>query len=481
MRGSIRTRLLAALVLVALVAAAGLSYYFLTQIEAYGLRQLEERLHTEARMSAALLGAAYEQTDGSRLPAGALSGALSAFAADTTSRLRVLDAKGVVIADSEGADSVGASYAQRPEIVKALGGAYGADTRRTELGRVALYVAAPVRAKGRIVGATYASSTTFSVLTLLYDYRRQLAVLIAVYLAITVVIGELLARWLVRPLRTLRDSASALAADHSVRVTPAGPSEVRDVADALNVMAEEIETSTLELHDEERRKSRFVSDVSHELRTPLTAIRGAAETLLDEGLPPEDRKRFLSTIVAESDRLARLASDLLTLQRIEGATGELPLLRVDLRQVSALAIEALEPLAAERGVTVTIDGDAAEVLGDRDRLQQVIANLVDNATRMAPTGGSVTVRLRTEEDQSVVEVADDGPGIPDADLQRLFDRFYRAESSRARATGGAGLGLAIVKAILASHRGTITASNRPEGGAVFTVSLPALARASEAD
>jgi two-component system OmpR family sensor kinase len=479
MRGSIRTRLLAALLFVALVAAAGLSYYFLTQIEAYGLRRLEERLHSEVRMSAALLGAAYEQTDGSAIPAAALSEALAAVSADTTSRLRVLDAKGVVVVDSGGADSVGASYAHRPEIVSALEGAYGAETRRTELGRVALYVAAPIRAGGRIVGATYASSTTFSVMTLLYDYRRQLALLVGIYLAIAVVIGELLARWLVRPLRTLQAGASSLAADHSVRVIPEGPREVRDVADALNRMAEEIETSSIELHDEELRKSRFVSDVSHELRTPLTAIRGAAETLLDEEVPAEDRKRFLSTIVAESDRLARLASDLLTLQRIEGATGELPLLRVDLRQVAALAVEAIEPLAAERGVKVTLEGGAPAVLGDRDRLQQVIANLVDNATRMTPAGGSVTVRLTEGDKLGVVEVADEGPGIPDGDLQRLFDRFYRAESSRARATGGAGLGLAIVKAIVASHRGTITAANRPGGGAVFTVSLPALAGPSD--
>jgi two-component system OmpR family sensor kinase len=475
MRGSIRTRLLAALLFVALAAAAGLSYYFLTQIEAYGLRQLEERLHSQARTSAALLGAAYEQESGSKLPTEALSEALAAASADTSSRLRVLDARGVVVVDSGGTDSVGASYAQRPEIVKALAGTYGAETRRTELGRVALYVAAPVRAGGRIVGVTYASSTTFSVMTLLYDYRRQLSILVGIYLVIAVIIGELLARWLVRPLRTLQESASALAADHSVRVTPEGPREVRDVADALNRMAEEIETSSIELHDEELRKSRFVSDVSHELRTPLTAIRGAAETLLDEGVPAEDRRRFLTTIVAESDRLARLASDLLTLQRIEGATGELPLLRVDLRQVSALAVEAIEPLAAERGVTVALDGDAPPVLGDRDRLQQVIANLVDNATRMAPAGGSVTVRLSSADSAGVVEVADDGPGIPELDLQRLFDRFYRAESSRARATGGAGLGLAIVKAIVASHRGTITAANRPEGGALFTVTLPSIA------
>jgi two-component system OmpR family sensor kinase len=480
MRGSIRTRLLAAFLLVALVAAAGLSYYFLTQIEAYGLRRLEERLYTEARMSASLLGAVYDAAgagskDEVQVPARAISAALADVSAETSSRLRVLDAKGVVIADSSQTDAVGVSYATRPEIVKALAGGYGADTRRTELGRVALYVAAPVRADGRIVGVTYASSTTFSILTLLSDYRRQLAIVVAVFLVATFLLAEALGRWLTRPLRKLEAGASELASDHSVRVTPEGPREVRAVADALNRLAEDIESSALELHEEERRKSRFVSDVSHELRTPLTAIRGAAETLMDEDTPPADRRRFLSTIVSESDRLARLANDLLTLQRIEGATGELPLGRVDLRQVAAIAIEALEPLAADRRVTVMLSGEAPAVLGDRDRLQQVIANLVDNATRMAPAEGEVRVELSTGAGRAIVQVSDSGPGIPETDLPRLFDRFYRSEMSRDRATGGAGLGLAIVKAIVTAHGGTIDAANLAESGAVFTVRLPALA------
>ncbi len=480
MRSSIRTRLLAAFLLVALTAAAGLSYYFLTQVESYGLRRLEERLYSEARTSAALLGVIYETSGtgsdaaGNRLRSPAVSAALAQVSIDTSSRLRVLDAKGVVLADSGGSDSVGSSYATRPEILKALAGAYGAATRATELGRVALYVAAPVRVSGRIVGATYASSTTFSILTLLTDYRRQLALLAFGYLAVALLVSELLGRWLARPLRELEKGASELARDHGVRVRPEGPREVRALAEAFNRLAEEIETSSIELHDEEARKSRFVSDVSHELRTPLTAIRGAAETLMGDDVCDEDRRRFLSTIVVESDRLARLASDLLSLQRIEGATGELPLGRVDLRQVVALAAQGLEPLAGERGVVVVVEGDAPPVLGDRDRLQQVVANLVDNATRITPAGRKVTVVLSTAKGMSVIEVLDEGPGIPEGSLPRLFDRFYRSEPSRARRTGGAGLGLAIVRAIVTAHGGTIEAANRPSGGAAFTVRLPVL-------
>ena len=479
MRDSIRTRLLAAFLAVALAAAAALSYYFLTQIEAYGLRKLEERLYSETRTAAALLGAMYEaspRTKGGHIdvPAAAVSRALSEACTGTAGRLRVLDAKGAVLADSAGTESVGASYAGRPEIAKALGGAHGAATRKTELGRVALYVAAPIRVDGKVVGATYASATTFSILTLVSDYRRQMAVLAAAYLLISFVLAEMLGRWLTRPLRTLEAGAVALASDHSVRVVPEGPREIRALADAFNLLAQDIETSTSVLYEEERRKSRFVSDVSHELRTPLTAIRGAAETLLDEGVSEKDRRRFLGRIVNESDRLARLASDLLTLQRIEGATGELPLRPVDMRQVAALAVESLESLATEREVTVRVEGAAPPVLGDRDRLQQVVANLVDNATRMTPAGGTVLLRLSHEDTSAVLRVTDSGPGIPLADLPRLFDRFYRSELSRARTTGGAGLGLAIVKAIVTAHGGDIGARNLPDGGAEFAIRLPVL-------
>jgi len=137
-------------------------------------------------------------------------------------------------------------------------------------------------------------------------------------------------------------------------------------------------------------------------------------------------------------------------------------------------VEANEPVAADRGVAVTVEGRAPEVLGAADRLQQVVGNLVDNATRHTPAGGHVRVILSGEAGWAVLRVVDEGPGIPPADLANLFERFWRAQYSRDRATGGAGLGLAIVRAIVASHGGTIEAANRPEGGAAFTVRLPSL-------
>ena len=478
MHTSIRVRLLAAFLAVALFAAAGLSAYFLSELEAYGLRKLEERLHTQSLMVSAAIAASLSANDASRLTsteAKALAEKIAAAGPGITSRVRVLDSDGEAVVDSADEDGVGVGYTETPEVAAALRGEYGPTRRMTQEGRIALFVATPIVVEDRIVGATYVSASTFSIRTLLRDYRLRLGAVVLLFVVIALVFTELLARWLSAPMRDLAETAAAFAAgDHAARARPRGSRETRAVAEAFNAMADEVQTALAELKEEEKRKTRFVSDVSHELRTPLTAIRGAAETLLDGDVPEDDARQFLTTIARESERLTRLANDLLTLQRIEGATGELPLRRADLRQIAALAIEALEPLAAERGVHVTLEGSAPAVLGDRDRLQQVIANLVDNATRMTPKGGEVRVRLRADDTWSVVTVADEGPGIRAEDLPRLFDRFYRSEQSRTRATGGAGLGLAIVKAIVTAHGGSIEAANPPEGGAEFSVRLPAM-------
>lgn len=460
----------------AVISAGALSLLFLHELEGYGLRKLEERLEAEARLTAAFVEASYD-TAGEAQPGGALGRkrieqALAEVTPHVPSRVRVLDRNGDTVADSSGGDR---NHGGRPEVRAAFAGRYGASTRVTESGRVALYVAVPIHYRGEVTGVAYASSSTFSILTLLYAYRIRLAMLTALFAVATLVLTEALARWLSRPLTALERGATAFASGHhDTRVAPHGSRETRAVAQAFNTMADEVGRMLDELHEEERRKSRFVSDVSHELRTPLTAIRGAAETLLDGDVPPEDERRFLATIVREAERLGRLANDLLALQRIEGATGELPLRRLDLLEVAEAAVSGLEPLTEAREVTVRLEGEAAPVLGDPDRLQQVIANLVDNATRHAPEGSEVNVRVEPRGSHVSFSVSDRGPGIPAADLDRLFDRFYRSESSRDRSTGGAGLGLAIVKAIATAHAGTIAAENLAEGGSRFTLTLPLL-------
>ncbi len=476
-RDTIRGRVLVALLVVALIGAAGLSFYFLREIEAYGQRRLEERLGTQARVVAALVGAAYEHS-GTRKPLTAsrpfgLRDPLNDAYPTPGTVLRILDAGGHVVGDSLGGKT-GYTLASRPEVKAALAGKAGQATRTDEHGRHATFVAEPILENKRVVGVAYAESSTFSLLTLLRDYWAQLLAVTVFYIIAILVMAEVVSRWLILPLAHLeRATAKFAAGDFSARVVPEGPYETRELADQFNGMADEISRAMKDLRAEERRKSHFVSDVSHELRTPLTSIRGAAETLLeDEDVPPDMRDRFLATIVSESDRLGRLANDLLTLERIEGATGELPLGRVDLWELVLHTVRTLEPLMEERGVRVDVDGDTTWVLGERDRLQQVVANLVDNASRMTPAGGTVGVSVTTADRRARVAVADQGPGMADEDLNRVFDRFYRADKSRDRLSGGAGLGLSIVRAIVERHGGRVYARNVSGGGAEFAFELP---------
>jgi two-component system, OmpR family, sensor kinase len=479
MRSTIRARLLAAFLVIAVLSAAGLSYYFLNELEGFALRKLEERLDTQAQLVAAFRGATYAERSLTAAEGRALiADSLKQIGGEIPSRIRVLDRTGTTVADSAPATATAGEsqhFGERPEVREALAGRRGATTRISPDGRVTLYLAYPILANGAVSGVSYTSATTFSTRTLLKDYRTKLAWVVVAFVVLTFAITELLARWLARPLLELEEGVSRFArGDHSVRVTPRGSRETREVAESFNTLADEVEGAMTELRAEERRKSRFVSDVSHELRTPLTAIRGAAETLLDDDVAAEDRGRFLSTIVSESDRLTRLANDLLILQRIEGATGELPLRRIDLAAVVRRSVEALGPLMEERGVSVAVDGEAPEVLGDVDRIQQVVGNLVDNASRITPSGSGIRVTMGRDGRWTTIAVADSGPGIPEEDLPHVFERFYRSQPSRARASGGVGLGLSIVKAIVTAHGGEVLAANGEPTGAVFTVRLPAL-------
>jgi len=285
---------------------------------------------------------------------------------------------------------------------------------------------------------------------------------------------------------TIRDFNTG---NKSVRARAQGPKEVRQLADGVNRIIKENGNVLGMIKAEDRRQNRFVGDVSHELRTPLASIHGAAETLLEGDVDPEYEQRFLRMIIENTERLTRLANDLIELTKIEGATGEIPLRRFRLRQVVSKALTSMEPTLEAREVTVMVAGDAPEILGAPDRVQQIVVNLVDNASRAVGPGGKIDIRMTTcdvyelgsqahnknladVEYFAVLSVADNGPGIREEDLPYLFERFTRPQKSRARTSGGAGIGLSIVKAIVTSHGGAIDVRNRKEGGALFRVFLP---------
>jgi len=225
----------------------------------------------------------------------------------------------------------------------------------------------------------------------------------------------------------------------------------------------------------DRIRRDFVANVSHELRTPLTAIRGSVEALGDA--TPEETRRFLDIVSRHTFRMERLVRDLLRLARLDA--GQECLERVPCaidELLDAVATDLATVIAARRQtVERHIDPDAATVAGDVLKLQDVFRNLLENAVNYGPDGGRIIMRSRRDGARTVISVADEGPGIPPADLARVFERFYRVDKSRTRDgqdRGGTGLGLSIVRHLVELHGGTVTAANAEPRGAVFTVSLP---------
>jgi two-component system OmpR family sensor kinase len=290
-----------------------------------------------------------------------------------------------------------------------------------------------------------------------------------------------LAWWVVklglRPLQEMQVTAGAIAAgDLSRRVETADErTEVGRLGLALNQMLQQIEHAFDERAASEARLRRFVGDASHELRTPLTSIRGYAE-LFRRGAAerPEDLAKAMRRIEEEADRMGVLVDDLLLLARLDQGR---PLERapVDLTRIVGDAVDDARAVAPGRRIEYSPNG-AVVVPGDEVRLRQVMANLLQNAVRHTPTDTPVHVRVTTDDDDAIIEVRDEGPGMPTDEADRAFERFWRGDASRTRASGGTGLGLAIVAAIADAHGGSASVDTAPGQGATFRVHLPKTAR-----
>jgi two-component system phosphate regulon sensor histidine kinase PhoR len=226
------------------------------------------------------------------------------------------------------------------------------------------------------------------------------------------------------------------------------------------------------LHKLENLRRDFVANVTHELKTPLTVIRGFVETLKDPDLPRSDIGRFLDIIALESERLTRLINDVLLLSEIENIA-ERPKTSVDIRNGISEAFQLLDNAARDKNQTFSISLPESPVMvaAVGDRIKQLAINLIDNAVKYTPAGGCVNVSLTIAENKAVLRVSDTGIGIPEANIPRLFERFYRVDTSRSRSLGGTGLGLAIVKHIVSLLDGHITVESRVGEGSAFTVYL----------
>ncbi len=356
----------------------------------------------------------------------------------------------------------------RLEIAQALQG-QPATAIRTVNNRRVLYAAAPILDDtGAVSGLVYlAMPLPAAGLPLNLVLELAGAGLAAVVLAS--IAGTVIARHIARPVEDVAYAVAAVSAGNlNQRVpTESGIRELNSLGQAFNAMTESLRQS-------DQAKNAFVADVTHELRTPLTVIKGTIETLEDGALDDtEGRGPLLASMQRETERLIRLVNDLLVLTRADAGTLNMHLQPLDLGELARARCEHFAVVAARHQVQFALTGaQSAWVLGDADRLAQVLDNLLDNAIRYSPDGSTVAVEIRQSSDECQCAVRDCGPGIPEKHLPFIFERFYRADESRNRQTGGAGLGLSIARALILAQGGRISAESLPGGGTALRFSLP---------
>ncbi len=386
-------------------------------------------------------------------------------------RILVTDPAGLILYDStqpsrEEGEAGQYRYALYQEVVAALRGndvAYSRYAGHTFTSTAAC----PIVYRGMIIGAIYILEVDQAQGELLYSLQQNLRTISLVIAAVTLVMSTLFSKVLTARIAALLRAFRVVGeGEYGHRLQPVGRDELAQLAGEFNQLTDRLQTT-----EEVRR--RFVSDASHELKTPLASIRLLADSILQtDEMDPAMVRDFVGDIGSEAERLTRITEHLLALTRLDSLpVGEEKV--VDVSQVTERTAALLQPVADAAGVTVEKSlKPGCAVLCTEDDLSQICFNLVENAIKYNYSGGKVFVLVYRDRDQVLLEVGDTGIGIPEEDLPKVFNRFYRVDKARSRAAGGTGLGLSIVRDTVRRHGGWVTARPRNPEGSLFTVGFP---------
>ena len=383
------------------------------------------------------------------------------------SRVLVTDSAGQVLYDTRETLGAVGKYTLYSEIVQALEG-YDAFSCSYRDGAFRSRAASPVLYQNRIIGSVYAYEYDTEQAELLEGLQSNLLKLSGGIALGVALLSVLLSRMLTRKISTLLTGIRKVregAYEHRTHIP--GRDEIAQIGEEFNSLTDRLQTT-------ETLRRRFVSDASHELKTPLAAIRLLTDSILQtDNMDMETVRDFVTDIGSEAERLSRITEDLLRLTRLDSNQVDPPEV-VEVVPVLEQVMRMMSLLAQEKGTELTCQtGGDCRVLATKGEVHQVIYNLTDNAVKYSGSRGKVRAELRRDGNDVVLTVADNGPGIPEEDLPRVFERFYRVDKARSRAAGGTGLGLSIVQDTVTKRGGTVSAANRPGGGAVFTVRWPA--------
>lgn len=382
----------------------------------------------------------------------------------TVTRLIVTDQTGNTLYDSKG-QTVG-SFVLFPEIIKALEG-NDVCSWRYQNGIMDSRAAVPIVYYGTIVGCIYMTDYDATQGALIQSLQKTILVITLLLEIIVTIFSLAFANTFSRRLNRIMTSMRIIQeGDYSHKVNMGGSDELTILGNEFNDLTERLRTS-------EQKRSRFVSDASHELKTPLASIKLLSDSILQYDMDLETVREFVGDIGDEAERLNRMTAKLLSLTKAEGLMNqesEIIYMAPTIHRVARM----LRPNAIEAGISFHLELDEdSSVLILEDDLYQIVFNLMENGIKYNISGGSLTVRLRREEDNAILEVSDTGMGIPEDSIVHVFERFYRVDKARSRATGGSGLGLAIVRTIVQRNRGEIAVTSTVGQGSTFTVTFPA--------
>ncbi len=394
--------------------------------------------------------------------------AISRLNLDNTTRVIVTDSKAVVIFDTNNYSDIRGKILMKEEITSALKGVDTVTITEDEDVGTILEGAVTVLSESKVLGAVYVSENARDTQAFIDDISWILVVISLVVCLLVGVLSWVMADIIIGPIEKLTKFVSSFdPTDLDRRIEVTGNDEISELGAAFNSYADRME-------EMEEKRRLFVSNASHELKTPLSSIKLLSESILSMQTEQDSYiTEFMTDINGEVDRLAKIVDRLLTLTKLDA---EMDVLETKLTSVNMLlerVCRSLKPQADRKNIAMAvIDNEEVYAEVDLPKMWQVIYNLTDNAIKYTPAGGVVKLVLKNEGDFCRIEVEDNGIGIPDEDVERIFDRFYRVDKARSRESGGTGLGLSIVKDVVELHKGKILIDSKVGEGSTFIIVLP---------
>lgn len=472
MRNRIIWKLFWSFVLLIVTAVLVLSFFVGLAIQNDFERKMSDKLRSNATLVGEML-----KSDLQNPQEGIIQEASKRWARELNLRITVVDRQGKVLGDSAQDPAMMENHKDRPEVAAALRSGFGQSRRFSKtLACNMKYVAVEVTHGSEILGVVRFALPLSEVqmeMRLIYG-----AMLLGGTAAIIValIIAYFISRTISSPIKEMQRTAERIAkGDFTKTITIKSTDELGELAKSLNRMADELQRKIETLKRLDTIKTDFVANVSHELKTPLTSIKGFVETLEGGAINDEQNAmRFLSIIRKHTDRLGKIIDDLLSLSDLELRKDSIEKGEVDLKSLVDEVVMGFGHALATKRQNLIVHSQQGDfrIKADRDRIEQVFVNLLDNAIKYTKEGGHIAVSLSPGEDGVTVVVEDNGIGIPREHLDRVFERFYRVDKARSRQLGGTGLGLAIAKHIILLHNGKISIESEPGRGTKVFVALP---------